>query len=59
MSTSPRYCPRTRSLIACALPLYAHVHHLVPVIALNSSPPRCPVVPFPDEPFERASPGSS
>src|SRR5881392_423542 len=44
--------PEMRSLIACALPLYGTCTICVPVIALNSSPPRCPVVPFPDEPFE-------
>src|SRR5882672_529002 len=42
--------PETRSLIACGLPLYGTCRMSVPVMDLNSSAPRWPVVPLPEEP---------
>ena len=50
--TSPNItctCPPTRSVTAGAEPRYGTWTRSTPVIALNSSPARCGVVPLPEE----------
>ena len=54
VSKSSWIWPPTRSVSACAEPLYGTCTIFVPVARLNASHARCCVLPMPEEPHEKA-----